>query len=84
MKKKHIISLCGELASGKGTVSKILKEKLNFIVEGLENYPKDNRPIYYIANHSCLMDIFYLSMAVPDNQIMVVSNRIVYKPIKEK
>lgn len=30
MKKKHIISLCGELASGKGTVSKILKEKLNF------------------------------------------------------
>lgn len=61
-----------------------LKEKLNFIVEGLENYPKDNRPIYYIANHSCLMDIFYLSMAVPDNQIMVVSNRIVYKPIKEK
>lgn len=30
MNKKHIISLCGELASGKGTVSKILKEKLNF------------------------------------------------------
>lgn len=30
MRKKHIISLCGELASGKGTVSKILKEKLNF------------------------------------------------------
>lgn len=30
MNKKHIISLCGELASGKGTVSKILKEKLGF------------------------------------------------------
>ena len=28
--KKHIISLGGELASGKGTVSKILMEKLNF------------------------------------------------------
>lgn len=28
--KKHIISLSGELASGKGTVSKILMEKLNF------------------------------------------------------
>lgn len=30
MKKKHIISLGGELASGKGTVSKILTERLNF------------------------------------------------------
>ena len=30
MKKKHIISLGGELASGKGTVSKILQEELNF------------------------------------------------------
>ena len=30
MKKKHIISLGGELASGKGTVSKILMERLNF------------------------------------------------------
>lgn len=61
-----------------------LKERLNFIIEGLENYPEGDRPIYFIANHSCLMDIFYLSMAVPDNQVMVVSNRIVYKPIKEK
>ena len=30
MEKKHIISLGGELASGKGVVSKILMEKLNF------------------------------------------------------
>lgn len=30
MTKKHIISLGGELASGKGTVSKILMERLNF------------------------------------------------------
>ena len=30
MNKKHIISLGGELASGKGTVSKILMEQLNF------------------------------------------------------
>ncbi len=30
MLKKHIISLGGELASGKGTVSKILMERLNF------------------------------------------------------
>lgn len=30
MEKKHIISICGELASGKGTVSKILAEELKF------------------------------------------------------
>lgn len=30
MVKKHIISLGGELASGKGTVSKILMKRLNF------------------------------------------------------
>lgn len=30
MEKKNIISLSGDLASGKGTVSKILMEKLNF------------------------------------------------------
>ena len=28
--KKHIISLAGELASGKGAVSNILMEKLNY------------------------------------------------------
>ena len=30
MEKKHIISLGGELGSGKGTVSKILMERLDF------------------------------------------------------
>lgn len=30
MKKRNIISLSGDLASGKGTVSKILMEKLNY------------------------------------------------------
>lgn len=30
MKKKHIISIAGELASGKGTISKIIVEKLNY------------------------------------------------------
>lgn len=30
MEKKRIISLGGELASGKGTVSKILMDRLNF------------------------------------------------------
>ncbi|MBR3162832.1 MAG: (d)CMP kinase [Clostridia bacterium] len=30
MEKRHIISICGDLASGKGTVSKILSEDLNY------------------------------------------------------
>lgn len=30
MSKKHIISLAGDLASGKGTVSKIMAERLNY------------------------------------------------------
>ncbi len=32
MEKKHVISICGELASGKGIVSEILMEKLGFTV----------------------------------------------------
>ena len=32
MEKKHIISLAGELASGKGTVSKLLSEELNYSI----------------------------------------------------
>lgn len=32
MEKKNIISLAGELASGKGTVSKLLSEELNYTV----------------------------------------------------
>ena len=32
MTKKHIISLGGELASGKGAVSKIISEKLNYTI----------------------------------------------------
>lgn len=30
MKKRHIISICGDLASGKGTVAKIISDDLNF------------------------------------------------------
>lgn len=30
MEKRHIISICGDLASGKGTVSKIIGEDLNY------------------------------------------------------
>lgn len=61
-----------------------LKERLEFRVEGLSNHPKGSRPVYYFANHSRLMDIFYLSAAVPTNQVVIVSNRLVYKPIIDR
>lgn len=38
MNKKHIISISGDLASGKGTVSNILIEKLNYEVYRNGNY----------------------------------------------
>ena len=41
MNKKHIISISGDLASGKGTVSKILIEKLNYEVYRNGNYFKE-------------------------------------------
>lgn len=40
MEKKHIISLGGELASGKGTVSKILMKRLNFGIYKNGNYAR--------------------------------------------
>lgn len=56
-----------------------LRESLNITIEGLENYPIDDRPIYLIANHSCLMDIFYLGIASLKDSVMIVSNRVAYK-----
>lgn len=41
MNKKHIISLCGDLASGKGTVSKILMEELKFGVYRNGQYARE-------------------------------------------
>lgn len=56
-----------------------LREILNFTIEGLENYPVNDRPIFLIANHSQLMDIFYLAMSSLDRGVMIVSNRVAYK-----
>ena len=36
-KKKHIISIAGDLASGKGTVSAILAKKLGYTIYNLIN-----------------------------------------------
>ena len=43
---------------------KRLKEKINIEVKNSDNIPKD-RPSIIIANHSCLMDIFYLTASSP-------------------
>lgn len=61
-----------------------LRESLNISIEGIDNYPIDDRPIYLIANHSCLMDIFYLSIASLKDSVMIVSNRVAYKNILDR
>lgn len=58
---------------------KRLRENLNVVIEGIDNFPVDDRPIYLIANHSSLMDIFYLAMSALDSTVMIVSNRVAYK-----
>ncbi len=60
---------------------KKLREKLNMEVEGIENYPKDEK-VLMIANHQCLMDIFYLPCATLSPQISVVSSRLTFKQIE--
>lgn len=55
-----------------------LKAKLNMKVEGLENYPKDNASLI-VANHNCLMDIFYLPAALETPTISLISARLIYK-----
>lgn len=40
MEKKQIISICGELASGKGTISKILAQKLDFSIYSNGEYAR--------------------------------------------
>ena len=37
-----------------------------------------------IANHSCLMDIFFLPAALPEPTISLISSRLIYKKILER
>lgn len=55
-----------------------LKGKLNLIVEGKENYPKDYSSII-VANHNSLKDIFYLPFGFDDEIVSLVSSRLIYK-----
>ena len=60
-----------------------LKKRITLNVYGIENYPKDG-PNIFIANHNCLMDIFYLPAALPNATVNLISSRLVYKNKKER
>lgn len=62
---------------------KQLRKQLNIEIDGLENYPKSQKTLI-LANHNCLMDIFYLPMAIPIEHVSVVSSRVIFKNIKER
>lgn len=62
---------------------KKLKEQINMHVNGLENYDKDSVNLF-ISNHNCLMDIFYVPMAIEDPMLSLVSARLMYKKELER
>jgi 1-acyl-sn-glycerol-3-phosphate acyltransferase len=62
---------------------KKLRDELGIVVNNLDNYPIDE-PAIVIANHNCLMDIFYLPMALPNESVSLVSARLMYKREKER
>lgn len=57
---------------------KKLRNNVNLIVKNIDNYPKDEINVV-VANHNCLMDIFYLPMALPEEIVSLISARLVYK-----
>lgn len=63
---------------------KDLRKKLNIEINGIENYFQNNNPSLIVANHSCLMDIFYLPLSLPENTVSLISPRIMYKRIPKR
>lgn len=57
---------------------KELRKQINLNIKNLDNYPNNDVNIL-IANHNCLMDIFYLPMALPQEIVSLISVRLVYK-----
>ncbi len=62
---------------------KELRNKINLIVKNIDIYPKDEINVV-VANHNCLMDIFYLPMALPKEIVSLISARLVYKNEQER
>ncbi|MCI8575780.1 MAG: 1-acyl-sn-glycerol-3-phosphate acyltransferase [Bacilli bacterium] len=62
---------------------KELRKKFDIEINGLENY-SINVPNLIIANHNCLMDIFFLPMSLPTDIISLISARLIYKKNMER
>ena len=57
---------------------KYLRNEVNLQIKGLDNYPKDATVMMFV-NHTCLLDIFYLPMGLPEDIVSAVSARLMYK-----
>ena len=55
-----------------------LRKQLNIYVQGQEKITTED-PYVFVSNHNCLMDIFYLPMAVDVPMIDMISSRVIYK-----
>lgn len=55
-----------------------LRKKLNVYVTG-QGKMNEEGPYVFVSNHNCLMDIFYLPMAVDTPMVDMISSRIIYK-----
>lgn len=60
-----------------------LEKRSNINVFGAENLTTDE-PVIFVANHNCLMDIFYLPASLPIATVSLISSRLIYKPIEER
>lgn len=71
------------MKSNKKNALKEFGNRINLNVFGMENYNEDI-PTIFIANHNCLMDIFYLPVALPNASVSLISPRIIYKKNLER
>lgn len=55
------------------------KKRINLNVYSEQNYLLNNEPNIFIANHNCLMDIFYLPAAIDLPTVNLISPRLIYK-----
>ncbi|MEG1150025.1 MAG: lysophospholipid acyltransferase family protein [Bacilli bacterium] len=60
-----------------------LKSKLNLKVSGINNIPLVG-PSIFVANHSCLLDIFYLPGSLLNDSVSLISSRLIFKRILER
>ena len=48
---------------------KMLQDRANIKIHGMNNYPKNSTCLIF-TNHTCLMDIFYIPMILPDGKLI--------------